>query len=119
MPINVISYIQYTVVLHERDRATGDEANFNKLIKSIKAAAGEGKPKIGTLTKEDQTGNFADGWKAAVAAAEIETVDIASPIGLALAVKDEVRQIRCFRVVEAVLVTGSCFVLDGSRRVSR
>jgi len=81
---------QINVVLHERDKNAGDSAIFAKLIKLIKGGEKEGKAKVGVLVKEEQQGPFATGWKEAVEGAEIESVDIASPIGLVLAVKDEV-----------------------------
>lgn len=84
------------------DKESGDEG-MQQVMSAIKAAAapvkteegegeaGEAKVKVGMPIKDDSKGSFAEAWKKVCTDDEVSRVDISLPLGLLLAVKDEVR----------------------------
>ncbi|ODM94648.1 FACT complex subunit spt16 [Orchesella cincta] len=75
------------VTLLVRDKNDKDKANFEKLVEALKGSKG-GKT-IGTFTKDKFPGEFMDSWKSAFSKEGFETIDIAAPIALVYAVKED------------------------------
>ncbi|XP_064546218.1 FACT complex subunit spt16 isoform X2 [Drosophila montana] len=70
-----------------RDRNDKDQANFDKLITTIKNSK-KGK-RLGVFTKDAFPGEFSEAWKKMLTAAKFEHVDISTIIAYLMCPKDE------------------------------
>ncbi|XP_034481273.1 FACT complex subunit spt16 isoform X2 [Drosophila innubila] len=70
-----------------RDRTDKDQANFEKLIKTIQNSK-KGK-RLGVFTKDAFPGEFSEAWKKMLTAAKFEHVDISTIIAYLMCPKDE------------------------------
>lgn len=70
-----------------RDRTDKDQANFEKLIKTIQNSK-KGK-RLGVFTKDAFPGEFSEGWKKMLTGAKFEHVDISTIIAYLMCPKDE------------------------------
>ncbi|KAM8709301.1 hypothetical protein ACLKA7_016154 [Drosophila subpalustris] len=70
-----------------RDRTDKDQANFEKLIKTIQNSK-KGK-RLGVFTKDAFPGEFSEAWKKMLSAAKFEHVDISTIIAYLMCPKDE------------------------------
>ncbi|KAL7732830.1 hypothetical protein ACLKA6_005962 [Drosophila palustris] len=70
-----------------RDRTDKDQANFEKLIKTIQNSK-KGK-RLGVFTKDAFPGEFSEAWKKMLTASKFEHVDISTIIAYLMCPKDE------------------------------
>ena len=75
-----------------RDNSADELEGMEAIVQLLKEAtpAGRTKPKVGILAKEEPKGVLAERWASVYATLEGEQVDVTAPLGLILAVKDEV-----------------------------
>ncbi|XP_071785317.1 FACT complex subunit SPT16-like [Asterias amurensis] len=76
-----------SITLLTRDKSDGNQANFKTLTSAIQNSK-EGK-RVGTFLKDKFPGDFMNGWREAVGAADAEQVDISSAVAQLMAVKEE------------------------------
>ena len=83
---------QVTLTVARRDETTDEQEEMEVIVQLLKEAtpAGRTKPKVGVLAKEKPKGLLAERWATVYATVEVEQVDVTAPLGLILAVKDEV-----------------------------
>ncbi|XP_076357852.1 SPT16 homolog, facilitates chromatin remodeling subunit dre4 [Tachypleus tridentatus] len=75
------------ITLLTRDKADKDKANFDKLIDAVKKS---GKGSVtGEFTKDKFPGEFLESWRAALAVAKFDSIDVSSAIAYIMAPKEE------------------------------
>lgn len=83
------------VELLKRNKEDADREAIGVVIDAIKKSVSNPanmQPKIGTPMKDEQIGSLVKNWKEAIGS-EFQEVDISAPLGVVLAVKDEVSEL--------------------------
>lgn len=78
-----------------RNKEDNGKPGMESVIEAIKKSVNNpanAKPKIGTPMKDEQIGSFVNNWKTVIGE-EFQEVDISAPLGVVLAVKDEVGEL--------------------------
>lgn len=75
------------IKLLTREKGDKDKANYQQLVNAIKGSK-KGKT-LGEFSKDKFTGEFVDGWKAALKGGGFEKVDVSASLALEMSVKEE------------------------------